>query len=149
MKAAEASAEQQPLLGSSGLKQTSRNRAVRRRESQLLVLTGFLIFVFALALLFAALSKLKYKIKPVTPPIQLPHSVKHFWAQYTPYYSTSSYRAPPHHCRITQVNIVSLHDASHFNYLYYYLLFSCNGMEHGFQLLARMKDKTSRLLSRG
>ncbi|EJD01736.1 phosphoglycerate mutase-like protein [Fomitiporia mediterranea MF3/22] len=48
---------------------------------------------------------------PITPPLDIPENIQHSWGAYTPYFSTAEYKAPPKHCRITQVNIIQRHGA--------------------------------------
>ncbi|EJD01743.1 phytase [Fomitiporia mediterranea MF3/22] len=109
-------AEASPLLGhptrrAPQTKSALVRRTARRKESQLLFLAGLIIFIFVVTLLFTALSELEYKVKPVTPKIQLPKGIRESWAQYTPYFSTSDYTDPPSQCGITQVNIIQRHGA--------------------------------------
>ena len=144
-------AEAQPLLRHSG-RDARRNAllriAARRRIQQLVFLAATVILILVLYNLFAALSELDYNIKPVTPSIHLPKSVKQSWAQYTPYYSRSEYTDVPRHCRVTQVNIVSgILSLQAIACLAHAEPFSCSDTERDFPLpITRMKGKGSGLL---
>ncbi|KAL5527952.1 hypothetical protein ACEPAG_6753 [Sanghuangporus baumii] len=109
MKASISTAEAEPLLGHP--RAALARHSARGKWNQLLILVAILLFVLGLDLLFSALYGLTYEVKPVSPKIQLPGSIKHFWAQYTPYFSMSEYTKPPNDCRITQVHILQRHGA--------------------------------------
>lgn len=102
----ESTMEADPLLGHPRSALTKRSG----RRKVYLILSGILLLILLGAdLLFTALSRLDGKIGPVSPlpKVRLPGSIRHSWAQYTPYFSFSEYTKPPSKCRITQVNIVS------------------------------------------
>lgn len=68
-----------------------------------------LFFLLRLVLSLAApMDQEQSGIKPITPQIPIPDSIKHDWGPYTPYFSVSEYLQPPNGCRITQVNLVSI-----------------------------------------
>ncbi|KAI5115967.1 hypothetical protein M0805_000610 [Coniferiporia weirii] len=71
------------------------------------------IFLLILRLLFGPtiLAEAKSSIKTVTPKIDLPNSIQHSWAQYSPHFSVSEYTSPPRGCKITQANILQRHGA--------------------------------------
>ncbi|KAL5487492.1 hypothetical protein ACEPAI_5600 [Sanghuangporus weigelae] len=110
MKASISTAEAEPLLGHRRAA-LARHSARRKWNQFLTILAAILLFMLGLDLLFSALCELSYEVKPVSPKIQLPGSIKRSWAQYTPYFSMSEYTKPPNDCRITQVNILQRHGA--------------------------------------
>ncbi|KDR84436.1 hypothetical protein GALMADRAFT_54583 [Galerina marginata CBS 339.88] len=68
-----------------------------------------LLFFFQGAFLCDA-SKPKPPVGGSSGPF-FPPDIQNSWAPYTPYFSVESYKPPPAHCSITQVNIIQRHGA--------------------------------------